>query len=61
MTDAPPPARTSAPRGDGDDARHFALLAHRLGDLLTLAEVHEAGVVAARDVLAAGVAALARD
>lgn len=60
MTDAPPPARTSAPRGDGDDARHFALLAHRLGDLLTLAEVHEAGVVAARDVLAAGVAALAR-
>jgi len=60
VTDAPPPARTSAPRREGDDARHFALLAHRLGDLLTLTDVHEAGVVAARDVLDAGVTALAR-
>lgn len=60
VTDAPPPARTSAPRGDGDDARHFALLAHRLGACTTLAEVHEAGIAAARDVLDAGVVALAR-
>jgi diguanylate cyclase (GGDEF)-like protein len=60
VTDAPPPARTSAPRGDGDDARHFALLAHRLGGCATLPEVHEAAVVAARDVLGAGVAVLAR-
>jgi diguanylate cyclase (GGDEF)-like protein len=60
VTDATPPARTSAPRNDGDDARLFALLAHRLGGCATLAEVHDAGVVAARDVLAAGVAVLAR-
>ena len=60
MTDAPPPARTSAPRGDGDDARHFALLAHRLGGATALAEVHDAAVVAARDLLDVEVAAVAR-
>ncbi len=60
VTDAPPPARTSAPRGDGDDARHFALLAHRLGAAASLGEVHEAAVVAARDLLDVEVAAVAR-
>jgi diguanylate cyclase (GGDEF)-like protein len=60
VTDAPPPARTSAPRGDGDDARHLALLAHRLGGCTTLPEVHEAGVVAGRDLLGVDVAAVAR-
>jgi len=60
VTDATPPARTSAPRGDGDDARSLALLAHRLGELTSLADVHETAVVAARDVLAAGVVVLAR-
>jgi diguanylate cyclase (GGDEF)-like protein len=60
VTDAPPPARESAPRDDGDDARHFALLAHRLSGCATLSEVHEAGVVAARDLLDVTVAALAR-
>jgi diguanylate cyclase (GGDEF)-like protein len=60
VTDATPPARTSAPRRDGDDARVLALLAHRLGACATLDEVHDAGVAAARDLLDAGVAALAR-
>lgn len=55
-----PPARTSASRTDGDDARGFALLAHRLGGCTTLSEVYEAGVVAARDLLTAGVATVAR-
>lgn len=60
MTDAPPPARESAPREDGDDARHFALLAHRLSSCTTLPEVHEAGVAAARELLGVTVAAVAR-
>lgn len=60
VTDAPTPARAAAPRGDGDDARQLALLAHRLGGLLTLADAHEAAAAAARDVLRAGVAAVTR-
>jgi diguanylate cyclase (GGDEF)-like protein len=60
VTDAPPPARESAPREDGDDARHFALLAHRLSSCTTLPEVHEAGVAAARELLGVTVAAVAR-
>ncbi|HEY0215249.1 MAG TPA: sensor domain-containing diguanylate cyclase [Cellulomonas sp.] len=61
MTDAPrPPARTGATRSGGDDARHFALLAHRLGSCATLAEVHDTGVAAARDVLDASVAGALR-
>jgi diguanylate cyclase (GGDEF)-like protein len=56
MTDATrPPARTGLPRSGGDDARRFALLAHRLGGCATLAEVYETGAVATRDVLAAAV------
>lgn len=60
VTDAPTPARADVPRGDGDDARQLALLAHRLGGLLTLGDAHEAAASAARDVLRAGVAAVAR-
>ncbi|MEN1973741.1 GGDEF domain-containing protein [Cellulomonas sp. P4] len=60
MTDAPTPAREAAPRGDGDDARQLALLAHRLGGLLTLADAYDAAAAATRDVLRAGVAAVAR-
>lgn len=60
MTDAPPPARETTNRRDGDDARRLALLAHRLGGCATLAEVHDAAVTATRDVLEAGVAAVAR-
>lgn len=61
MTDATrPPARHAATRPDGHDARHLALLAHRLGGCTTLAEVHAAGAATARDLLRARVAAVAR-
>jgi diguanylate cyclase (GGDEF)-like protein len=59
MTDVPrPPARSSETRSGGDDARHLALLAHRLGACTTLPEVYETGVVAARDVLGSAVVGL---
>lgn len=59
VTDAPA-ARTGPSRGDGDDARQFALLAHRLSGCSTLAAVYDVAVVATQDVLAAEVAAVAR-